>query len=583
MQCYASLAKGMSMQRIGKLSLVISLFALVGLQAATVRMSIKDQEGQLVRRVALGTPFTLDVIVDSQERVGAQPKLQISDTLTVVNSSVATSFSVVNQKRSHQKKFCYTLRPNALGVVPIGPVSVEVQGQTVMADQVSLEIVESVTPVAGVAKQFVRFDCDKKELYMHERVPVKLQFFTRKSGITLESVEWPQMDGLVFDFRAQPRVDKVEVSGAVYNVVTYDGTVYATKASEFVVPAIACSYKQPVSGRNWGMFNSFLGGGSQRKRIYSNALRLITQPLPSGLTEPILVGRACAVKAVVDKSEITQGDACLYKLIIQGEANFATFTPQALKLPDGLTSYPSASGELHTPPGYCYELVVQGTKPGDFIIPVQKFTFLNTQTDKAQDCFTQKIEIKVLPGVIVPHGDAGDSVDSNAKVQGVESVDDARTGMPGFITNVSWFGCERKSMGLRTIVWLLLCILLGCMAWFWLMLRRRFEREHPLLAAQAKAYRVARRAMVHARSEQKYGNLHGLFVTFLGQRWMLEGGLVTDAVIHQRLSSVLDEQGYADWQSFFATIKATSFAQTKDLAREEIQIAMQWLERLKDV
>ena len=251
---------------------------------------------------------------------------------------------MINGISSGQKIYRYTVRAQMVGTYTIGPARVAINNQIINSNVITVVVeqhqVQNVTKLAA----FLRIGTDKNYVVVGEKILFVMRFYAQPS-IKLEGMAKPDLSAFSSEELEGPFSGKKEIKGKEFNYVEWRGNFFAKKPGSFVIPAVSAIFtggdaRRPSSAFG-SMFNSFFNHNFNQKQIYSNALTITVDPLPKYDGTVHGVGRFKTIRAEVDHAGATQGEGIVYRLVIEGDADFESMQVPELQMPDELKYYDS--------------------------------------------------------------------------------------------------------------------------------------------------------------------------------------------------------------------------------------------------
>ncbi len=293
-------------------------------------------------KVSLGSWIRLMLTVEGTSDV-SEIKLPDMDGFEVRHVGPSTRVSIVNGQYSSSKTFAYSLLPLKTGALHIPAVSISVGTQTYASEPIDIEVVD--TPSAaqdpGQPKSpmlqdriFLVLKTPKQELYINERLPVKVILFV--TDLSVADIHFPELKqvGIDVDTFGQPRQYEQTIGGVRYNVVEFDANVYPTRPGKMTLgPAkLDCNLvgrsstqRSPFDRQSVfddDFFNTFFDRYEKQPIVLqSEEVTLNVSPLPQeGRPEDFsgAVGRF-EFEASVAPSEVNAGDPLTVKMNVRGD------------------------------------------------------------------------------------------------------------------------------------------------------------------------------------------------------------------------------------------------------------------------
>ena len=342
----------------------------------------------------VGVPLELQVVAEGFTEK-PQPKLEFEQpkgaslNLTGVSPSVSSSIQIINGRMTQSRSvvFNYHLRFLApkVGRYQVGPLLV-VQGNS----QKKIAAVSiDVTDVPTATNQRVRLLIPNKNLYVGQRIPIRLEWWVEADGV--ENLMNQQASVPLFDrqedfqfhdqeketentfsillnsgqkvFPATVRSDQVQ--GKSYVVWRVERVMIPLKAGDFDIQPASVNVDE---GLRWqrDLFGRRTVTQSRKLRANSQVVRFKVLPLPTKNRPPSFagaVGKGFVLEVSADRSVVQVGDPITLTLSLKGDAEVANAS-----LPSMTTDLPNTDFRL--PNGKIAGEYVDGEKRFEMVIRV---------------------------------------------------------------------------------------------------------------------------------------------------------------------------------------------------------------------
>jgi hypothetical protein len=565
-----------------------------------IEMSLRTSDGEETDKAALGQPLTFEItLADIESTV---PQITIEGLEQGGGHRVGYYSLYVNNNATY--KYTYQLIYTKPGMYQLKPVIVI--GDDIYDQQFSIEIVDKTTPLVGTKNKIgstnagkikkitqkkkdclesvqLLFAADKTEVVVGEKMSCTISLLHPYDYNDLSERNWGQEGTMPFTVLNSkgPSKSTIQHDGREYKCIQWTFDLYPEKAGDYLVPAFFADVVQPDTRHSMSMLSLFLGTPERKKRIYSNALKVVVKGLPAGVAPDIIVGSFASFTLTCSPKIIDEGSAATAYLELKGDANFDNIVIEELSgIPDGLRCY-SSKQQVHAPSKYekhkskKFEFILQGISAGKWHIPAQELIYFDVVSRTVQTIATQPLDIVVRPTV------------GGAKVPKYEPQRSADT-KKNSISNELVTNTNKISRGYRTwqIEWSLFMMLLLLPLLIPLYLVTRY-----LLATLTPWWRH-RIALLKAQlslkraSEQKNGAaLYQLMVTFIVDQTGVKKTAVTAAMIEDRLRNVpVSELKIEEWNVFWARVNAYPFGEHGSIVTADEKLfdeAGQWLTFLR--
>lgn len=568
---------------IGKSIFLLSF--LVTCLDARVIMEIRS-EGEISNRVAVGRPFTLDVVVDDVYGSIQAPTIKGLDGCVV--RLVGTYMTMING--TSNARYSYSVRIDKLGTYTIGPAIVHHQQQELASDQLKISVVKDLGVVVqkkkddahSATKAFLRLTVDTETPFVGQKMSCTLRFYYQDTSALLQTIGMPELSGFDVKEIGKPQTGTAEIDGVQYHYGQWQWDMYPTKPGEFIIPAYHADYDIPLKDNNNHLlsgFFMFMGNRTDHKRVYSNAITIKVSPLPYCAEQVHAIGSFERIVADIKPGVAKEGDGMVLAIEIEGIGNLQAIATPQLHMPDSLKYYdshstiimPKHSDEL---PKKRFEFIVQGMKSGDYEIPEQLFTYFDVEKNAYVTLRTYPLSVSIMPcptsvkkNIITTHNVPQQKDDELIPINTVGqwyAVEDERKPLPWWLFNVLF--------------------LLPCLYIAYPLLQERLIvlMGNSVRWTRRRAIKQARKRIENCIKNNTDTELHSIFMQLLKNHAMYHETIDIRSVEMILRTSGLSDDLIAQWNIFFERITHAAYAQSDGKNTDELcGMAKQWLERLE--
>ncbi|OGB83929.1 hypothetical protein A3F66_02175 [candidate division TM6 bacterium RIFCSPHIGHO2_12_FULL_32_22] len=406
----------MTMNIIGKIFIILlTNFACLLSQA---HLAILDLNGVAIKQAGVGVPFVLKVDIERGANDNTKPEIEGLKNKNITSKYEGTSSTITNiaGQVTVERSFKYILRIDTEGTYQLGPAKLYVQGDVLESNVVSVKVgPEQITKRKQNSNTAeLKIEVDKLNPFQGEKVNFKL---------VLKGYGQPNIVGISDPELKNFNIEKVEgpFENSFYEkdqkvfTLVWDYTIYPNKTGKIIIPSVSVVLKIPDQNDNSifsAFFNSF-----KKETVSSNSLILDVRKLPKGNFDA--VGTFTNFEIKLDKHKLEQGNAALLKFVLTGEANLSNIDLDIKNVPQELKVYKSNSeiyGNAKT-----FEFVVQGIKPGEYIIPAQSFGYFDPHSEIFNTLKTKNKKIKITESKL----DSYKNQISDTKKAGLDTAIDA--------------------------------------------------------------------------------------------------------------------------------------------------------------
>ena len=319
---------------------------------------------------AVGDAVTLQLIFTDCGKV-TPPQLPTLPNCSIQYAGASQQYSIINGTSSSSIIHQYVLQPKVAGVIEIPALEVEVSGQKLRSNPVTVRVGKGLD-LSDIG--FVKVVLPKPNVYLGETFPLEVKFYFRQSPQEVAPVPTLKLDGFIINKQGQ-RQNGVERVGAYdYSYVTWRMSVTPVKLGDLAVgPAdVETIFLFQARNQRRGpfddpFFNSVFGGRGERRRLTfsseTNQVHVLAPPTagrPNGFAGS--VGRY-SLEMSAAPTNVAAGDPITVRLKVQGRGNF-----NALQLPEfpagiGFQAYPGTNSFEPTD-----ELGLEGVKTFEMVL-----------------------------------------------------------------------------------------------------------------------------------------------------------------------------------------------------------------------
>ena len=479
--------------------------------------------------VPLNGQFTLHLELMGTDRADVEPSLpDLGNFSRYIGRNSSTSMQMINGVTTISLVIQYRYRAIREGTFEIGPVEVEIGGQVLRTQPVTLTVSNSGAAAgggrepenpSGVAPDdlFIVAEVGKARVYQNEPIAVSYRLFTRVNVNSYSLVSLGESEGFWVEEVPGPQSPPVEQrvrGGQTYTTaVVRRAVLFPAGPGTKTIESMSIEASVRVQRQRRSVFDDFFGGsslfGSQIPAvIVSNPVEIEVLPLPEeGRPRSFtgLVGRL-GVSASIDRSSVETNDAVTLEVIVEGEGNLRGLAAPTIDFPGDFEVFPPEVTESIDRSGFrvrgsrTYQYVLIPRSPGEKVIPPVEMSYFDAESGLYATSASEPLRLAVTgDAVIVAAGGRG----------GVETLrEDIRfiqIGPPGLGT---LGGSLADTSGFWIVALLPLVALLGALG-----LRRHWDRlEGDVAYARARrAGRVAKKRLGQARAVMAEGDARAFY------------------------------------------------------------------------
>lgn len=579
-------------KKIGKINylLLVSFFISCAIKAATPAVSLElvDKQGNFITEIGIGMSFSAQVTVSGDTRSLPQATLQGIDQFSQSGTSSGTRMQSINGVTTVSEQTSVSLRADRPGTYEVGPAVINYNGQEICSDTIKIEVVANYK---GDKKEtddgafFARIEVDKEEVYVGQPINITIRFYQNTQHVSLEGIEKPHFDEYFFGKElVGPEAGTAYYNNKKYRCIEWKTTLYPKKPGEALIAPIQVVYSEKIDRHGmsdmFGMMQSFFGSMRQNQQLSSNSVKIQVKDLPLHDTEVKAVGNFSSLSASLNNAHASEGEGLIYRLTLEGAGNLELIGHQKIMLPEELTYYDSSARIEEKPVGKkTFEYVIQGLKPGEFIIPAQTITYFDLETESYKTVQSEPVSLTITPSAgpkITIDQQSKENVlnENNLEQISFKDIKNCTDWSPLFY--VPW--------------WLFLLLLIvpffgfvGCSVFF--IYKKRLGEKAPELRYRY-AFKQARILFYHAKSKGYAGQLYHMYKELFSARLRMQTYEISENFIEDFLQTKgFTEDQIIQWRLHFGSLAEQAFlphhVDQKD--SKLFNEAVNWIDQLEKV
>lgn len=551
-----------------------------------VALRALNMQGEPLARAGTGQPFTLEVTMHGVGRSLQAPTIKGVKQFEVKRNGLY--MSSINGKST--TKFSYKIRIDEPGSYEIGPAIVHDHGNKIESNILTVAVdYEPEQRVVGKKKRdnsskqkaLLRLSVDTDHVVVGQKVLCKIRFYYRDPSIELKHIGQPEIVGATIKGNKGPQAGTARIDGVMYHFAEWWWNLYPSKTGTLIIPAYSADFTTPSKHDHvFGGFSILLGPRTERKKIYSNAVKLKVDQMPAYDGPVHAVGNFERIHASVKPAVAKEGEGMVLTLEIEGDGNLDEIAVPTLRgMPNELKYYDSNSSIVEPThegalPKKQFEYIVQGLACGDWEIPQQLFTFFDVTTRSYKTLHTVPQMVAVLPRATVTQ--AIGPIDT-------EPPEDQLHISP-LNTKGPWY-LQTERTPLPWWVFHLLTVI-PMLCWFVPRLKNRLLVK----IGTSKKY-SKKKAFSHARAQLSQAKVNGdpscvyqIFVQLIADRYgQLSAKISPDIIEHQLRSAGISDSVIIMWDAFFKQATELAFGVDKNKQSLEafFELAEQWINQFE--
>ncbi len=545
-------------------------------------LSIKNAQGQPARIIPAGESFYVVLTIKGDYK-GKIPAIPGFERIRQLGTQTSSSYYSQGQKSSQELVYTYQVQSYNLAAYTFGPLVLEYAGQSYTAPAVEVEIVkEQQIPISQQLKQdtLLKIVTNKKSMVLGEDFFVTLKFYTRVSGIQIQTISPLEVADAQVSAWKEVSQKEEEYNGETYLAMTLSCRVQPQKIGAFTLPAVRVTYTKPVQNNQaHNFFAVFLGATVKTEHLTTDPLGFTVLALPKTDKFVQAVGSFNDFIITIDKHTARQGEAFIVTAKVAGKSAQEDLSAPVLVVPESFKSYPSRAQTVDAQEeknrARIFEYILQGTEAGVFDFPEQQFTFFDPESKKYKTLQSSGFKLTVT----------GTTHEIKHIKQESQELPEERLNQTSFIKKT-----QILFLTLSNYYVFFLCFLL--FIFFLLLMRFAYK---PMLAyycaLKIKKERTAAFASAHKKimveEKKMQPDILSIFITLFSKKLSVAESSLT----YDKLSAALSESNLTEaelhaWQEFLDALFGLKFGTQQENRAVYIsslfQQAKKWLVRLEN-
>lgn len=556
-----------------------------GLLNAQILLKAYDLEGHELKQAGAGQPFAIEVDVRGLGNVMQKPAIELPDDVTM--RSVGYHMSSINGDVTIKHK--YNIVAQKAGSYSIGPASIEKDGKkytsNVITVQVGAQAVAVAPPHASKSAQvaFLELTVDKDRVVVGEKIQCTLRFYYTDQVLQMAPINKPDYNGFSNDAQQGPTKGTKEIKNKKYAYLEWRWVTRALRPGVQTIGSHSADFTVQASDDLMRHFGFFVHNSGEQKRVYSNAVNISVDPLPTH-EEPVHgIGSFSHMSVRIQPTTAKVGEGMVLTVAVDGDgtldskncAQLLQGLPTEFKYYDS-KQYVAEKKHADSVTQHCFEFIVQGIKAGSYQIPSFQFTFFDINTRRYKTLESKPIDVEIVQ--LAAHGTSKAHEPSNQNHAQI---------IPEDIRSVHAYVPSFSLFSYAIPWWLFFILILIPLAIFYSMVGRTVV---VWLMQRIAPYRKKRQTFAHVRAQiaqaeksRNYSTVYSAFKAFFAAQHGLEPQLITHEMIEQELK----QHGFSDaelvqWNDFFnALAEQVFFGNQKTLRVDLISQARAWIQKFE--
>lgn len=343
-----------------------------------------------ITKMGLQETLNLSVVLEGVEDLPSVNSLSFPGFETI-SSSTETSVKIVNSNMSRTVTLKYLLKPTSLGKQKIGPIRMQMENETVLSNQVEVEVVAGVEKSAS--RIFAEASISNPDPYTGEQVFWTFRVYRPVQNFGFGRLQYslPEFEDVILEKDWVSQSDGRETrDGVIYDVTTVQVPFFPVKTGPMKIPSGSIGWVER-SSRNRNVFDDFFDNdffsqvSGTRKNSYSEEITLNVKELPLPAPDDFkgLIGRF-SLEAELSTTKAMVGENITLNLTLTGIGALQDFQSPDFQFP-GFKVYEEESGSLdirRNQENYLggvktFRAALIPTGPGVFELPEIGITYFN--------------------------------------------------------------------------------------------------------------------------------------------------------------------------------------------------------------
>lgn len=484
------------------------------------------------------------------KRKSSFPDIDGFSFFDVVNGGTSSRVEIINNSMSSSVEYTFYLTPLKPGEFLIGPARVRIKKKTYTGNSVKLTVLKEKKNKTEDENRplFLNAHISKNNLYVNQNALYTLKLF-RREQIANISLEMPKVEGLAFEPLAEPQKYNTIINAKRYEVIELKYVLIPKKEGAYKIPGATMRMTSYEQNRRERVYQGLFSNMSRGKPVYlsSNEIQLNVKPLPD-LNRPDnfsgLTGRF-EIKTTLDPAKVKVNESATLTITVKGTGNVRQIPD--LKLPDvkGLKVYQDKpqlninKGDSAILGEKIMKWAIVPEKGGEYKTPLMGLSFFDPGQERYRQLETEPfiltaLDISEEDGRKINPLIADDNAGREIKKKDKQEI--SRIGKDIFPVHTSVDpikGMKQQKLFNYIFIFFLLPPPFICLLLF---TGKKFFKHNNKNRLFIRAKNAKKEFMKKVQDNKiPLEKIHGAAIDYLNTRFLLKGGLLTSAEIHDLL------------------------------------------------
>lgn len=569
---------------------IITYLLLIGcsVACASIKLEVHDVDGNDIRQIGVGQPFTLEVSIQGVNDTQVRPEIK-----GLENGYYRSNGVMITSINGHTKiKHKYRARFDTPGFYIVGPAKANDGGNQLISNTEGITVSEQASNPQAQTNQnqvndataFLKLAADKDHIVLGEKIKCSVKFYYSNEVTNLAPIAQQEIQGFSILDGNQAERGTETINGKIYNYIDLQWEMLANQVGKKTIPAYHADFTiRSHAHRNLQHLSMFLSTFGEQKRIYSNALTITVDPLPKHVGPVHGIGIFTSYNAKLEPAVAKEGEGMVLTLSLEGSGNLNN-NILTLDLPDSFKYYDSKNYQTKNQSNsntYSFEFIVQGLHKGDWEIKPQKFTFFDIKNRVYKTLETLPLAVSIMPSLTAHKTFVKPDVKPReSTAESAETIDELQPLHTGI-----WYNVDSRYLPF----WLFLLLLcMPILMWILLGVKSYVRATTGSKERIGKnAFKTAYTQLEVAYKSQNMKSWYPIFIQLFAARYQVPASQVTQEFMQAKLvNAKMSSQELDAWNGFMNQLSEYIFFVRPFRSEQSAaiyQYARQWINKLEKI